>query len=123
MCIRDRIDSYHNDPLTHLQVTTTGYIEVVRQLAGLGLPWLALGGGGYNVSAVARAWALVYGIMLGGEWPDQLPPTFSNEHRMSRLRDQLIPAVPSEIKIDARRYMEDNIGAIRQQIFPLYGLS
>ena len=116
------IDSYHNDPLTHLQVTTEGYIETVRQLAGLGLPWLALGGGGYDLSAVARAWTLVYGVMLGTEWPDQLPIAFSKEHRVARLRDQLSPEVPSEIRTDARRYMEDVVGAIRQQIFPLHGL-
>ena len=116
------IDSYHNDPLTHLQVTTGGYIAAVRQLAGLGLPWLALGGGGYDVSAVARAWTLAYGVMLGAEWPDQLPIGFSEEHRVSRLRDQVSPKVPSEIKIDARRYMEDVVGAIRQEIFPLHGL-
>ena len=116
------IDSYHNDPLTHLQVTTEGYIETVRQLAGLGLPWLALGGGGYDLSAVARAWTLVYGVMLCTEWPDQLPIAFSKKHRVARLRDQLSPEVPFEIRIDARRYMEDVVGAIRQQIFPLHGL-
>mgnify|MGYP002868979249 CR=1 FL=1 len=116
------IDSYHNDPLTHLQVTTEGYLEAVRQMAGLGVPWLALGGGGYDVSAVARAWTLVYGVMLGSEWPDQLPTDFSKEFRVSRLRDQLRPEIPSEIKIDARRYMEDSVGAIRQHVFPLHGL-
>ena len=116
------IDSYYNDPLTHLQVTTEGYIEAVRQLAGLRLPWLALGGGGYDVSAVPRAWALVYGVMLGAEWPDQLPMAFSKEHRVSRLRDQLRPEIPPEIKIDGRRYMEDVVGAIRQNIFPLHGI-
>ena len=116
------IDSYYNDPLTHLQVTTEGYIEAVRQLAGLRLPWLALGGGGYDVSAVPRAWALVYGVMLGAEWPDQLPMAFSKEHRVSRLRDQLRPEISPEIKIDGRRYMEDVVGAIRQNIFPLHGI-
>ena len=60
--------------------------------------------------------------MLGAEWPDQLPIGFSEEHRVSRLRDQVSPKVPSEIKIDARRYMEDVVGAIRQEIFPLHGL-
>ena len=117
------VDSYHSDPLTHLQVTTEGYIEVVRQLAGLGLPWLALGGGGYDLNAVARAWTLVYGVMLDVEWPDQLPMAFAQEHGVHRLRDQLSPEIPSEIKIDARRYLEDTIGAIRQQIFPLHGLA
>jgi len=117
------IDSYHSDPLTHLQVTTEGYIEAVRQLAGLGLPWLALGGGGYDVIAVARAWSLAYGVMLDIDLPDQLPTAFAQEHGPGRLRDQLSPEIPSEIRVDGRRYLEDTIGAIRQQIFPLHGLT
>lgn len=116
------IDSYHSDPLTHLQVTTEGYIEAVRQLAGLGLPWLALGGGGYDVNAVARAWTLAYGVMLGADWPDQLPPEFVREHGAGRLRDDLKPEIPPEVKADGRRYLEDTVAAIRQQIFPLHGL-
>ena len=40
------IDSYHSDPITHLQLTSRGYVEVIREFAKLGLPWLALGGGG-----------------------------------------------------------------------------
>jgi acetoin utilization protein AcuC len=116
------IDSYHSDPLTHLQVTTEGYIEAVRQLAGLGLPWLALGGGGYDVNAVARAWTLAYGVMLGADWPDQLPPEFVREHGAGRLRDDLKPAIPPDVKVDGRRYLEDTVAAIRQQIFPFHGL-
>ncbi|NQW23491.1 MAG: acetoin utilization protein AcuC [SAR202 cluster bacterium] len=117
------IDSYHTDPLTHLQVTTEGYIEVVRELAGLGLPWLALGGGGYDVTAVARAWTLAYGAMLGIEWPDQLPAAFAREHGAGRLRDDTSPEVPGHIKIEARRYVEESVAAIRQQIFPAHGLT
>ena len=47
------IDSYHSDPLTHLQLTTMGFVEVVREFAALGVPWLAMGGGGYDLMAVA----------------------------------------------------------------------
>ena len=117
------IDSYHSDPLTHLQVTTEGYIEAVRQLSALGLPWLALGGGGYDVNAVARAWTLAYGVMLEVEWPNQLPPAFAQEHGAGRLRDEASPEVPSDVKIEIRRHLEDTVGAIRQQIFPLHGLT
>ena len=59
------IDTYHSDPLTHLQITTRGYVEAVREVAKLGIPWLALGGGGYDLGAVARAWALAYGCNAG----------------------------------------------------------
>ena len=116
------IDTYHSDPLTHLHITSQGYEKIVQHIIDFDVPLLALGGGGYDVSAVARAWTLVYGVMLDAEWPDQLPIAFSKDHRVSRLRDQLKPEVPSGIKIDARRYMEDIVGAVRQQIFPLHGL-
>ena len=116
------IDSYHSDPLTHLQVTTEGYIEAVRHLSDLGLPWLALGGGGYDVNAVDRAWTLAYGVMLDIEWPDHLPAAFAQKHGSGRLRDQLSPEIPQGIKTDVRRYLEDTVGQIRQQIFPVHGL-
>ena len=92
-------------------------------MAGLGLPWLALGGGGYDVTAVARAWTLAFGVMLDIDWPDQLPSAFAQEHGSGRLRDELSLEVPAHIKVDVRRYIEDSVGAIRQQIFPLHGLT
>ena len=117
------IDSYHSDPLTHLQVTTEGYIEVVRQMAALGLPWLALGGGGYDVTAVARAWTLAYGVMLDIDWPDQLPAAFAKEHGAGRLRDEISPEVPGHVRVEVSRYVEESVAAIRQQIFPIHGLT
>ncbi len=89
------IDSYHSDPLTHLQLTTGGYVEAVRELGAMGLPWLALGGGGYDLMAVSRAWTLAYGVMLGLEWPDRLPSGFALEHGVSLLRDSGKPEIPS----------------------------
>ena len=74
------IDSYHTDPLTHLQVTTRGYVEAVRELSRMGIPWLALGGGGYDLMAVARAWTLAYGVMLDVDWPDEIPGSFAQQH-------------------------------------------
>jgi len=117
------IDSYHTDPLTHLQLTTDGYIEAVREFARLELPWLALGGGGYDVTAVARSWTLAYGVMLGIDWPNRLPPAFSREHGAGRLRDEVNPEVPGHIKVEAARYVEEAVAAIRQQIFPIHGLA
>ena len=116
------IDSYHSDPLTHLQLTTVGFVEVVRELAALGLPWLALGGGGYDLTAVARAWTLAYGVMLGVEWPDQLPRGFALEHGGEGLRDSAAPQVPAALRLDVRRHSEETVAAIREQVFPLLGI-
>ena len=115
------IDSYHSDPLTHLQLTTMGFVEVVREFAALQLPWLALGGGGYDLLAVARAWTLAYGEMLGVEWPDVLPRSFTLEHGIGHLRDSGIPEVPSNLRLDIRRHAGETVSALKEQVFPVHG--
>ena len=116
------IDSYHSDPLTHLQLTTGGFVEVVREFAALGIPWLAMGGGGYDLMAVARAWTLAYGEMLGVEWPDALPSGFALEHGIGHLRDSGIPDVPSNLQLDIRRHAEETVAALKEQVFPVHGV-
>ena len=121
------IDSYHSDPLTHLQVTTRGYVAAIEMLAGLDLPWLAVGGGGYDLGAVARAWTLAYGVMCGVEWPDEIPGAFARqpfavEHGISRLRDTMVVGIPADVQRDARRYAEESVAAIKREVFPAHGL-
>ena len=116
------IDSYHSDPLTHLQLTTMGFVEVVREFAALGLPWLATGGGGYDLMAVARAWTLAYGEMLGVEWPDTLPRGFALEHGIGHLRDSGAPEVPANLRLEIRRHTEETVAALRDQVFPIHGV-
>lgn len=117
------IDSYHSDPLTHLQLTTTGFVAVLHEFSALGLPWLALGGGGYDLMAVARAWTLAYGVMLGVDWPDTLPTTFSLEHGAGRLRDSGVPEVPSNLRLDIRRHAGETVAAVRERVFPVHGVA
>jgi acetoin utilization protein AcuC len=116
------IDSYHSDPLTHLQLTTMGFVELVREFAALGLPWLAMGGGGYDLMAVARAWTLAYGVMLGEEWPDRVPPAFSEESGLSRLRDTMETEVPPEVRAEARQLAEESVAAIKRDVFPVHSM-
>ncbi len=116
------IDSYHSDPLTHLQLTTMGFVEVVRELSALGVPWLAMGGGGYDLMAVARAWTLAYGEMLGVEWPDTLPRHFALEHGIGHLRDSGSPEVPSTLRLDIRRHAGETVASLKEQVFPVHGI-
>lgn len=116
------IDSYHTDPLTHLQITTRGFVEAVSTFSQMGIPWLALGGGGYDVMAVARAWTLAYGVMLGVEWPDAIPESFAGKFGVSRLRDSVAPEVPQHVMRDARRYAEERVAEVRAMVFALHGL-
>ncbi len=116
------IDSYHTDPLTHLQMTSRGFVEAVTEFAGLGLPWLALGGGGYDLGAVARCWTLAYRVMLGEEWPDRVPPAFAEESGLSRLRDTVETEVPPEVRAEARQLAEESVAAIKRDVFPVHNL-
>ena len=117
------IDSYHSDPLTHLQITTRGYVAAIRELAALQIPWLALGGGGYDLSAVARGWALAYGVMLDVEWPDQLPPGFAEKLGGDKLRDTIDPMVPDDVRRNARNFAEESTTAIKQEVFSVHSLT
>ena len=116
------IDSYHNDPLTHLQITTRGYVEAVTELSRMGIPWLALGGGGYDLMAVARAWTLAYGVMLDVQWPDSIPETFAQLYGVGQLWDASAPEIPEHIHRDARRYAEGRVAEAKEQVFPTHGL-
>jgi acetoin utilization protein AcuC len=68
------VDSFATDPLTNLALTTHGYCKAVERMKSFGLPWVALGGGGYDLSNVARAWTLAFAIMSGIELPNEIPP-------------------------------------------------
>ena len=116
------IDSYHSDPLTHLQLTSRGYLEVVRELARLELPWLALGGGGYDLSAVARCWTLAYGAMLGVDWPDAIPAAYADQYNLRQLRDGVALEVLDNVRREARRYAEESVAAVKGEIFGRHGL-
>ena len=117
------IDTYVSDPLTHLALTTRGYERAVQMLADLELPWLAFGGGGYDLGAVARCWTLAYGIMAGREWPDEIPEVYRQRYGVTTLRDAECPSADESLQRQARRYAEETVASVQRRIFPRHGLS
>ena len=67
------VDAFLTDPLAALELTTNGFVKVVSFLTGCRVPWVALGGGGYNTTNVARAWTLAWALMNGIELPERIP--------------------------------------------------
>ena len=67
------IDSHYKDPITHLALTVQGFGSIVGQFVSMAPKWLALGGGGYDLQAVARAWTIAYGVMSEQKFSDYLP--------------------------------------------------
>ncbi len=87
------VDSFRNDPLAHLNYTTNGFCEVVKRLRELSPKWVALGGGGYDVAVVARAWTLAWAVMNDIEVPDEIPRGFLaafpvEGFRSGKIRDE-----------------------------------
>ena len=117
------IDSYHTDPLTHLQLTTRGFLDVIQLFSEMELPWLALGGGGYDVGAVARCWSLAYGQMIGLTLPTSIPTDLVQLTGTDQLRDSVVPTVPSDIQQECRKTAELNVESIKANIFPVFGLN
>jgi hypothetical protein len=102
-------------------LTSRGYVEAVREFASMGLPWLATGGGGYDVGAVARCWSMAYGVMLGREWPDDIPAGFVETYGYDRLRDAEPPfQVPEKVRSEARGFAEDSVEKVKRLIFPVH---
>ena len=116
------IDSYHSDPITHLQLTSRGYVALIREFAKLGLPWLALGGGGYDIGAVARCWTLAYGVMLGVEWPDRIPASVADRYPSPNLRDTVALDVPANVRQQGRDYVEDGVAQLKREVLGKHGV-
>ncbi len=82
------VDTHYKDPLAQLTLTTRGHTALYQSLAALNLPWLALGGGGYDISVVPRSWTLAVETMIGGRFPDKLPSSYRSRYGGEWLRDE-----------------------------------
>ena len=116
------MDPHFRDPITHLGLTVQGHAGLVEELGRLCPRWLAFGGGGYDLSAVARGWTLDFGVMLETEWSDRIPEAYRERYGMITLRDAEGPVVDGAVEVQARRFAEQTVGEIQKRIFPLHGL-
>ena len=114
------VDTFLDDPLAALELTTNGFCKAIAYLTKQGLPWVALGGGGYNPSNVARAWTLAWGIMNGVDLPDDLPesmvkPLSAQGLRAEKLRD---PEHQGPWQEKCRRHMQECLEHVETKVFP-----
>ena len=115
------VDSFLTDPLAHLNYTTNGFCEVVRKIQELSPRWIALGGGGYEITNVAKAWTLAWAIMNTVDLPDELPEPFLErypleEFRSRRLRDEAHREEGTEKKM-MRHQVTKVVAGIRDTVF------
>ena len=87
------VDAFRSDPLAHLNITTNGFCEILKVIKSLARKWVALGGGGYDIANVARAWTLAWAVMNDEKAPDEIPENFLRRYADSgfqggKLRDE-----------------------------------
>jgi len=116
-------DTFRTDPLTLLEITTHSYTYILKKLKALELPWVAVGGGGYNMVNVARAWTLAWAIMNGVELPTRLPAPFvTTIEALGFSNRMLLDAMHWAAEDDRNRALdavEKSIAAIRKTVFPV----
>jgi acetoin utilization protein AcuC len=114
-------DALIGDLLANLRMSLHGFERAVERFRSLGVPWLALGGGGYDVGNVVRAWTLAWATMLDEKLPDEIPPQFLTQAAargvtVSQLRG------PRDVPPTSDRVLEaltDTIQKLRATTFPL----
>lgn len=119
------IDSHRRDPLTHLALSVEGFAEAVRRILRLAPRLVALGGGGYDLANVARAWTLAWALMNDVTLPDRLPAAFvgraaTHLRGRSELSDRPEP-LPAEVIGRAREFAQRQVAELRRQVFPILG--
>lgn len=108
-------DAHYSDPLAHLTLTTRSYESMLAYYGTLGLPWLALGGGGYNVETVPRIWSLVFAALAKVELPDALPESYKAAYGGKCLRDGEVQIEGAEgMQVDA--YARKAVGELRRAL-------
>ena len=120
------IDSHRTDPLTHLALDVQGFTEAVRKIVAAAPRLVALGGGGYDLENVARAWTAAWAVMAGVDLPDEIPASFYEHARWFRFRSRALWDAPVEIDPSqlqrAREYAARQVETIQRLIFPRHGM-
>ncbi|MEK7709314.1 MAG: acetoin utilization protein AcuC [candidate division NC10 bacterium] len=120
------IDSHHTDPLTHLSLSVQGFARTVSRIVELSPRLVALGGGGYDLTNVARAWTAAWAVMNGVELRPDLPASFADDMRSFDFRSPSLWDPPSEIPAVIRgrtqEFARRQVDAVRRSIFPVHGL-
>jgi acetoin utilization protein AcuC len=120
------IDAHRTDPLTHLALDMQGFGKAFARLLPLAPKIVALGGGGYDVRNVAKAWtlawAIINGVELAPEMPEAFAPDIKNFDFESRQLWDAPTAIPEDIGHAVRNYVDRQVDAVQKTIFPFHRL-
>jgi acetoin utilization protein AcuC len=122
-------DAHVKDPLAHLALTTRAYEDVFRRIKALaekhaGGRLVATHGGGYDLDAAARVWALALFIFTGQSLPEEPLPEAWRERWRGRhgtapaatLHDETTPDVPASEREEIEAHNRRAVEAVRERL-------
>lgn len=120
------MDVLRTDPLTRLELTTGSVDFAARTFLKTGLPWVALGGGGYDKLNSARGWTILWAAMSDQTVGEFIPEKFqevlkSLGYELSLLRDLPHLAQPDDF-CRAQEQLEKNLAFLERRLFTLHGI-
>lgn len=80
-------DSHRTDPLGHLANDVRHWLEAIAMVRDLGVPVVALGGGGYDLDNVSRMWTAAALVLAERPVPDETPEPFATEWGVRHFMD------------------------------------
>jgi acetoin utilization protein AcuC len=119
------VDAHRTDPLTHLALDLQGFVRALERIVPMAPKLIALGGGGYDVRNVARAWTIAWAVLNGIALPPELPAAFAQDvrrfgFRSNRLWDEEGEALPEPAARAVRDYADRQVDAVQRVIFPFH---
>jgi len=116
------VDTFYDDPLTNLHLSIFGFERVLKRIKDLAPKWVALGGGGYNIFNVARAWSLAWAVMNGIDLEEGLPGSFLREAVKMGMEERGLRGPPRTLQHsqnkESRAEMERVVRYIKETVFP-----
>jgi len=114
-------DAICGDVVANLRMSLRGFERSVQRFRDLDLPWIAFGGGGYDVGNVVRAWTLAWGSMVESDVPDEIPASWSARAAsygvaVSSLRGPKETPATSD---GVMRALDAEIERLRSTVFPI----
>jgi acetoin utilization protein AcuC len=114
------------DPLSHLSLTNNSYAEATKVMEAISPRCVVLGGGGYHLNSVTRAWCLAWAVMNGVEPQDEYAGTIGGmmlgtEYVEGGGLRERHAYTTGPLKVEIRKEVERVTEYIKGTVFPLIG--
>lgn len=107
-------DTHFSDPLGHLEVSAQEWLDSIRALQAIGLPIVALGGGGYNLSTVPRMWACAVLTLSNIPFSNDIPNELAEDWGMASFFDPEPHSGRGRGRVEAERI----VGHVQEHVIP-----